>query len=295
MAKAGKFSLAVAKQKASVFQDDVDVTIIEARFVDDFDYDGSQDACLALRVTFMVDGADEPFVQHYTAGDLAKLRPSDDGLSLELAPGSTAEGLGSNTNTGKFLASLVSSGFDDAELEKNDISCIEGLHVHIVAEAQKQSSRDVKEGRKARTLLVVNQIHEGPYEAEEETPKKGKGSAAAPVKKAKPPVEEDEEDEGEDEDEEEEEEEAPAKKPVKGKASARVDPIKVAADEAVLAVIEAAGGKIAASKLSTPLFKSLKGNPNLKKITQLATSDEYLEDDDAVFDYDGTVLTLKEE
>jgi len=293
------FSLKVSDQKAAAFADDVDVTIVKARFVDDFDYDGEYDPCLALKVDFQVDGADETFDQNYTAGDLAKLRPTEEGDSLneededdeggcglKPAPGSAAAGLGSNTNTAKFLASLVSSGFDDDELAKNDIRCIEGLHVHVVAEAQKQNKRDVADKKKVRTLLVVNQIHEDPYVPEKGSKKKAKGGEVAKGKKA--PVEDDDEEEA-----------APVKK---GKAApakkGKVDPVLEATNKAVLEVMEANGGKIAAGKLSTPLFKAVKGEYEpamVKKITQLAASDEYLEADDAPFDFDGTTLTTKED
>jgi hypothetical protein len=258
-------SLAVADQKASAFADDVDATIVQARFVDDFDYGGTQQPCVACRVEFQVDGADETFVQNYTLGDA--LIPCDDGNGLEAAPGKDAKGIGANTNLGKFLASLVSSGLDDEELAKNDISILDGLHVHLLAEARKLSEKDKKAGKKPSSVLLVNKIHDEPFEAAK--PTKGKAAAAKPAAKAAAPA--------------------------KGKA--KVDPIKEATDAAVLAVIEAAGGSIAASKLSTPLFKAVKSENDVattKKIVALGTSDEYLSGDDAPFDFDGTTLSLKE-
>lgn len=236
-------SLAVKDQTQSLFADDVDATIAKALFVDDFDYGGTRDSVFALQVTFEVEGLDDPIVQHYTAGE--KNVVADDGDGFD------GPGIGETTNCGKLLKSLIDSGFDDEELAKGKISCIEGLNVHLVQQAQ-PLNKNAKPGERPRTLLVVNAINDGTPEPKGKVGPKQRQAPSAAGK---------------------------GKGDVKAKTAA-----------AIKAIVDAQGGPVAIGKLTTLLFKAHKQDPDLKKMQELASDEDFLVDasGDETFSFDGT-------
>jgi hypothetical protein len=136
--------------------DDVDAILTAVRFAK-FDYEGKSDAVLALKVNFTTpDG--EPHEQYYSAGDLKRFQPSDDGLRA--IPVAGAASLVVSSNASQFLISIVNAGFPKNKLG-DDVSVFDGTGVHLrrVAQAERKGLSKPKEGDdRQKTILVVEKI-----------------------------------------------------------------------------------------------------------------------------------------
>ena len=167
--------------------DDVDCTIKELRFVDDFDYGGKVDPMpLSLRAVFESSEFSEDQIQHFSAGSLDRFVPSDDGLCAVPAEGQDDTILLiKTTNALLFITSLTDSGFPkDKIADEEDV--FEGTEVHIRQVPRPKLRGIDREGDAAKTILAVTKIHKLPWEKKS----KGKGKAAASKGKAKAEPEE---------------------------------------------------------------------------------------------------------
>lgn len=256
-------SLRAANQTAGGFLEDSDVVLLEHRFVF-FDYNGSIATPVpALRVKFQVEGQDDPYVQHYSAGSAERFAPSDDGETpakaksgewsdiaakgLCLLPGAKGEGLGKSSQAALYIAAIEAAG---AEATDNDVTIWDDLKAHVDRRpAPKRNIKDSKQKDDATILLVTAIL--------EDAPAKG-GKTAAPAAAAKG-----------------------------GKVN--IDAVAIEAIEAVLAK---EGGPVGRDDVSSAVFKALKGNPDLKKVVGLINDDAWVADDDRPWVYNKKKDTL---
>lgn len=163
--------------------DDVDCTIKELRFVDDFDYGGKVSPMpLSLRAIFESPDFSEDQVQHFSAGSLDRFEPSDDGLCAVPAEGQDDTILLiKTTNALLFITSLTDSGFPKDKIA-DEVDVFEGTEVHIRQVPRPKLRGIDREGDAQKTILAVTKIHKLPWEKKG----KGKGKAASKSKKAEP-------------------------------------------------------------------------------------------------------------
>lgn len=226
-------------------------TIESARCVR-FDYGGNAKEVPAIQLVIRPDNgttpADETVTEHWSAGKLEKLRPSDDGETFEPAPGSAQEALNENSKAGKLMASLDDAGFNTEEMAKaSDL-----VGVRAAFERVPYKSGVVREGAKEDgNVLIVKRTLDA--------------LGAKPAKAGKVT-------------------QMPAKAPAKGAAGA--NGLQTKADEAIVTLLESQS-PIPVGKLSTMVFKALKSDPDVRKITALVQEEDFLGREDAPFDYDG--------
>lgn len=138
-----------------------------------FNYGGNGPETPAIHVTF-ADADGESREQHYSAGKMEFLKPSEDGLRLVHPEGGDAR-IGKQSNAAAFLVSLIDGGFPVERLG-DDLSAIDGTRVTIVNKAQPKRAglTDQKEGK---TIPLVAKVLSLPGEG------KGgvKGAAAKPA------------------------------------------------------------------------------------------------------------------
>lgn len=135
--------------------DDIDAILTSVRFTK-FDYEGKSDAVLALKVNFATpDG--EAHEQYYSAGDLKRFQPSDDGLRAVSVGGATC--LVVSANASLFLTSIVNAGFPKNKLSDN-VSVFDGTGVHLrrIAQAERKGLVKKEGDDKQKTILVVEKI-----------------------------------------------------------------------------------------------------------------------------------------
>lgn len=158
--------------------DDVDAVIKTARFVK-WDYQGKTDPVLGLHLNFASKDGEE-YDQYYSAGDLKRFAPSDDGKCA--IPVGDAQALTISSNACQFLISVANAGFAKNKLGE-DLSVLDGLGCHLrrVAQAERKGLKtEKKEGDRDKTILVVSEILWLPGE----TPKFVVGSGASVSKGA---------------------------------------------------------------------------------------------------------------
>lgn len=144
--------------------DDVDVTIVGSRVTSEAPdgYTSDKPMCF-LELMLQEEGNENPTAQSFSAGDLKRIMPSEDGLHFELAPG--VAGLNQNTNAAMFLRSLLDHSFPVDKLSAGDVSVMVGLICHVNRIPQpKRSGLAQKEGERERTVLVVTAIHKMPWD-----------------------------------------------------------------------------------------------------------------------------------
>lgn len=136
--------------------DDVDAILSSVRFTK-FNYEGKSDEVLALKVNFTTpDG--EAHEQYYSAGDLKRFQPSDDGARAIPVGGASA--LVVSSNASQFLISIVNAGFPKNKLS-DDVSVFDGTGVHLrrIAQAERKGLSKPKDGEeRQKTILVVEKI-----------------------------------------------------------------------------------------------------------------------------------------
>lgn len=167
--------------------DDVDVTVLEARF-ESFDYNGkAEEPIPALKLK--VQAADTEVEQYYSMGAMKDWIPSEDGKQL-LAVGS-ATAIRLSSNGGIFLKALVDAGFPADKLG-DDISILEGMQCHMIQvpepersmkKTEAQLEREKKFGPK--TILVVSEVQTLPWEKKKPAGKPGGKKVAGKKKAAK--------------------------------------------------------------------------------------------------------------
>jgi hypothetical protein len=164
--------------------DDVDATIESVDCVT-WAYGGKGQPIPALKVIFKPDGADA-FDQFYSAGNLDRLVPADDGSTFYRV-GKTSGKMSNSTNAAMFIISMVEQGFP-----KDKIAAIRGIvgtygHFARVPQPERPGlMREKKEGDRPKTILVCKAIHKMPWEKEGNTkmvpPASQKTSPAATAK-----------------------------------------------------------------------------------------------------------------
>lgn len=158
--------------------DDVDAVINSLRFVK-YDYQGKAEECLALRLDFtQADGTKGD--QHYSAGDLKRLIPSEDGKRALPVGGSG--NLVISSNAGQFIMSIINNGFPKTNLS-DDISVFENMGVHLRRVNQIKraglSQPAPAEGGREKTVLVVEKILWLPGQTPKFTPAASTGAKTA--------------------------------------------------------------------------------------------------------------------
>lgn len=165
-------------------KDDFDGTILKARLVP-WDYDGNIDHhILAVALTIKPDDEKEPFVQHYSCGELEQFVPSMDAktpVDLTSDDMSAMEGiyafrvgkkeqLNNNTNWAHFVTAALDANFPKANLGAA-VTFIEGVYGHFNRIPQKKRSGIVvaqaagpADGKRARSndILVLTEIKDKP-------------------------------------------------------------------------------------------------------------------------------------
>lgn len=138
-AAAGGVGLGVdAWVEGGSLEDDFDGTILEAAFTK-WDYMGTTEPQLALALELRNDEKEpeegkNPFVQYWSAGDLAHFVPSDDGK--EVVPVGSKTGLSKSTNAFKLIMSMIGApGINggpswDASVLAKRVDVFEGLRFH---------------------------------------------------------------------------------------------------------------------------------------------------------------------
>jgi hypothetical protein len=241
------------------------LTITDAKFVDDFTYQGKQKATLAAILTFC-DEDGETHEQAYSAGDPKKFTPSDDGLKL--IPVGNSKQLFRGSNFFLLMNETVNAGFPPDQLS-DTIDCLIGLHADFTRKAQAELTKRQGVGKEGATILVPTEIITLPGDD---------GDRFEANKKSKAPK---------------------SNKPKPGAKSAKKDApaddseLTDAAVEAIMGVITDNDGSITKKALVGKLMKSVpKDNEHRKGILSLAAKNDFLSGDDATWEFDGSELTL---
>lgn len=239
--------------------DDIDVDIKEAKFIE-WDYNGNiASPVLGMELT-LIDAEGKDYQQVFSAGDLKRLQPSEDGKRAIAVGGAT--GLNANSNAVAFLASLIDAGFPEEKFAEGDISVMEGANVHVLRKAQptrKGIAAQNANGREA-TVLLVTKINRLPGEG-----KKGVARPTTTTTASKT-----------------------ASKPTPAESS----DVETEAAETIIAMLEANGGEVTKSSVGAKSFKLLSKNPNRPAILKLMTDDDWLESSGESFGwtYDGKTI-----
>lgn len=258
---------------------DVDALIHSARF-ETFNYRGQADPVCALLVTYLPKGMDvdvddipDHLKQAYSCGPLDKYTPSDDGKYVIAA--SAAKGFNKSSNVAMFFTALVNKGFPMEKLGAGDISCLDGMDVHLVQVTQpKREGLKGADDSKSRGIVLIDRINALP----------GEGTAAAPAAAAAP---------------------AKAKKESAPKATAgqaaasagkvsATDPEIVGSAQATIAQLAMEnGGKITKAEIAGKIFKALSDEKDAARknaIIQAAYKDDTLKT--GPWTFDGTTVTM---
>lgn len=272
--------------------DDVDVRIVGCRF-NLWDYNGTiQAPVLALKVTFLDDEGNQS-EQQFSAGDTKHFVPNEDGT--EAVQVGSIPTLNDNTNAMAFMASLVNSGFpEDKILDK--VSVFEGTKVHVKQAPQPKRAgiKNAQPNQGAKTVLLVNKIHELPWEPAAQAAMQAIGAGAQAAAAGKPKV-------------------AGAPKAAAPKqaapAMAAQAPAVLAAAvaqahapggngealdgearQAVLEMLLAKGGTMAKAALAADAFKFLSTHPKRNEMVTLIYKDEFLKG--GPWSFDGSTLSM---
>lgn len=136
----------------------MNLLVLESRLVQ-WDYEGkSPTPTLALRLSLKNDEG-ETYSQYYSAGDLQRFVPSEDGKRAKKV--GTAEKISKSTNMFVFFQAVVNAGFPENKLE-GDVSVIEGLYAYW--DAKTIAKRGGLEGSKETIITVPTKMHKLPWE-----------------------------------------------------------------------------------------------------------------------------------
>lgn len=152
---------------------DLDMTIGDAKFAE-WDYNGTiSPPVLAMGVQF-IDENGKTYDQYFSAGDLKRFVPSEDGNMA--IPVGDAQAMNNNTNAAKFLMSLCECGFPEELIGPGDLSALVGTKVHVVRVAQPKREGLIRDKQSDRpdTVLLVTKLIALPGQAA--TAKKGLGA-----------------------------------------------------------------------------------------------------------------------
>lgn len=256
--------------------DDVDVTFESCRFCE-WDYDGNIDhpvlfLLVVMNYTDPATGKPAQANQYYSAGELSRFYPSEDGSHAVAVSG--AKGLAGGTNAAILIKSVIDQGFPVDRFGDGDVSAMEGMVCHINRVAQPARGGKItgktSSGYDA-TVAVVTKIHKMPWEtaAPKGRPTTG-GARPAATRPATP-------------------NRAAAPSP-DANASLSNDVAEEAAG-ILIEVLNAKGGTIPKRNLPPACFKALAGNPNRSEILNLLADDDFLGTPDYGWEFDGQTIS----
>lgn len=261
-------SFKVADQTQGGLLDDRNVGITEIGFVM-YDYEGKiANEIPALRVAFQPYTDDwsaedgDVHVEHFSAGDPAKIKPSDDGTTLVAVKKGDEIKVSKSSNFGLFVRSMVEAGLDDNKID-DDVTVFQPLKMHVARRAQPKRGSGIKNAKEDAQYLACVSIEEETLAefngTEAPAAPAAKGAKAAPAAKGKP----------------------------------KVDPIATKADAAIATILET-NAIIKKTKLTTAVFQALKKDPDVKEVVALVGDDEFLGRDGAPYEFDGTSVSKKD-
>jgi len=249
--------------------DNVDTTIMEMTATT-WDYNGSQEPSAFLLVKLKDDDGTE-HEQYYSAGDLSKIVPSDDGACFYPAEGSSATGLNNSCNAYLFLGALVDQGFPEDKLRDEGFQTAVGLRGHMNAIAPKKKREGLEGGNKP--IGVFTKIHSLPWEARG----KGKASSVGASRAASS---------------------AGARTTTATAASPSsngdTDELNTEAIEAVVAALAKADGPIEVKRLGMAAFQAAPKATHRKELIKYVVQNDFLEQADAPWVIDGEFITAAE-
>lgn len=261
--------------------DDVDVTFETVRFVE-FDYGGTTDKpVLALHAALVYDdnGKAASVDQYFSAGDLSRFQPSEDGTHA-VAVGS-AKGMADSTNAALLIKSILDCGFPIDKFGDGDVSAMDGLVAHVNRIPQPKRGGNIPEKNAAgfdKTVMIVTKIHQMPWE----TPgQPGRPASARPTARttttartAAPPA-------------------TRTAAPAPSNTDATSDDLTIAAAEILVQVLDAKQGTVAKTGISSGAFRLLAGNADRTAILKNITDDDWLYNNGENFgwSYDGKTVT----
>lgn len=250
--------------------DDVDARIEKCRFIT-WDYAGNLPApVLGLEVAYKVLADGFEFKQVYSAGDLKHFVPSQDGRYA--IPVGSQSGLNDSSNAIQYLAALVNAGFPEDRIA-NDVSVFEGVEGHLnqVPQKERKSLTKADPTAKARTVLVVTQIHKLPWE-------KGKVSPIKPVAAMKAQAA------------------APVASPAPSTTEVPSNGVVAKSVETVMGILMSKGGTITKAAIAQEAFKVLAADPDRNAVVQAIYKDEFLHgksvEGGVPWQFDGKTISL---
>jgi hypothetical protein len=244
--------------------DNVDTTIMEMTATT-WDYNGSQEPSAFLLVKLKDDDETE-HEQYYSAGDLSKIVPSDDGACFYPAEGSSVTGLNNNCNAYLFLGALVDQGFPEDKLRDEGFQTAVGLRGHMNAIAPKKKREGLEGGNKP--IGVFTKIHSLPWEG---TKGKGKAQPSTTSRGASTPA-------------------RGASESLNGSGSELNDE----AIEAVVAALAKAEGPIEVKRLGMAAFQAAPKAAHRKELIKYVVQNDFLEQDGLPFAVDGDMVVMTE-
>ena len=127
---------------------DVNATFIKNRFV---------------QCELQAEGEKTTVLQYFSAGDLKRFQPSEDGRQLEKV--GSAETLNNNTNFNTLIKSIRDAGFPSDKLDTEDqgIGALDGLYAHVIQIPQ-QKRAGLEGSKDGKTVMVVDKIIKLPWE-----------------------------------------------------------------------------------------------------------------------------------
>jgi hypothetical protein len=145
---------------------DVDVRILSARFAS-YDYQGrltgADQLVCALKLEYApLDNLEDVHTDYLSFGKIADFQPTEDGKGVESVSGKMPN---QDTVFHLFMQSMQEAGFSMAELDKGDISVLDGLEVHIVRRPAPERWKALATGRRSegepvreKTYLAVSKV-----------------------------------------------------------------------------------------------------------------------------------------
>lgn len=265
-------------RKGGGFLNNVDGVITGYEFTDTFPGNDGKPApkgkkrsdfrSLYFVLTARVDGADEDLQTTLFAGDADQFEISEDRHTL--TPSEEGYNLGATTGVGKFISSLVDSGFPETNLPEDEINfeAIVGTRVRFVQRTdveatKKYGKRKSKDGKREydRQDLVIDQVYSLPEAEEAPAPTKPGAKGSKP---------------------------AAAAKPAKGKPADTAANVDELASETLLTILADNKGKIAKSKLSLKVLNALMKHPQREEVRKRVFSDDFLGQKGQGWTYDPT-------
>lgn len=274
--------------------DDVDVRFESCRFTE-WDYNGAVDhPVLALLVVMKyadpATGQEASADQYYSAGELSRFYPSEDGSHAVAVAGS--KGLAGGTNSAILIKSVIDAGFPVDQFGDGDVSKMEGLVAHINRIAQpKRGGRitgQTQSGYEA-TVAVVTKIHTMPWEVTAPQTRPAPKAMAARAGAGAPALSKSTGVPGRGA--------AGVGRPAPARAGTPTTAAQEASDVSeeaagiLLAILENKGGTVAKMSIPPASFKLLAGNPNRSEILNLLADDEFLGVEDYGWSFDGKQVT----